>query len=186
MYARDTYLRNGVLRISDGDVVVDLGANMGNFTNLALANGPTVKVVAVEPSFGLNESFANSVGLNAGYLERTTLIRAFLGEPNEKITNLIGDDPNYANVPWIDEKELILRAGLTRIDFLKCDIEGGEFALLSKNSELLSMAKSVAVEVHAFAGDVFAFLRNLRDRGFTLLDEQWAPDGSCTVLGKRN
>lgn len=185
MYVRDTYLRHGLLQIADGDVVVDLGANMGNFTNLALAHGPNVKVVAVEPSLAMNKSFVNSVNLNLGFIERTTLIRVFLGKPNKKIVGLIGDDPNYTDVPWIDEPELIARAGLGRIDFLKCDIEGGEFALLGKNSKLLSMAKSIAAEVHAFAGDVPAFLQILRDRGFAILDEQWAPDGSCTVLAKR-
>jgi len=39
IYVRDVYLRYGLLTIEDGDVVLDLGANMGNFTNLALAHG---------------------------------------------------------------------------------------------------------------------------------------------------
>lgn len=39
MYVRDCYLKSDALEIKDGDVVLDLGANVGNFTNLALAHG---------------------------------------------------------------------------------------------------------------------------------------------------
>ena len=57
MYVRDCYLRGGILAIRNGDNVVDLGANIGNFTNLALAHGDAVKVVAVEPNIAFNNMF---------------------------------------------------------------------------------------------------------------------------------
>lgn len=185
MFVRDTYLRGGMLRISDGDLVVDLGANIGNFTNLALAHGPGVRVVAVEPSLAMNKAFTASVGLNQGFLDRTTVVRAFLGARVETIMEQIGDDPNYRDVVWIDEEELIRRGHIETIDFLKCDIEGGEFALLHEGSRLLAMTRCIAAEIHAFAGDVRAFLRTLEACGFEIVDEQWASDGSCTVLAKK-
>src|SRR5882762_7220432 len=80
MYVRDTYLRGGCLDIDDGDIVVDLGANMGNFTNLALAHGPRVKVIAVEPSHALLRSMKASLALNDGFAERVSVVQAFLGD----------------------------------------------------------------------------------------------------------
>ncbi len=184
MYVRDVYLKGGTLGIADGDTVVDLGANMGNFTNLALAHGKNVRVVAVEPSMVFNIAFQKSVGLNPRHLERTSLIRAFLGRRTEKQNRLL-QDFNYADANWITEDELIRSANLTKIDFLKCDIEGGEFSLLNKNSKLLAMAKCLAIEIHAFAGNVARFIEELEACGLSVLAINWDPDGSCTLLAKR-
>jgi FkbM family methyltransferase len=185
MYVRDTYLWNGLLRIKDGDTVVDLGANMGNFTNLALSCGKTARVIAVEPSSAMNAAFRKSVAMNAGYGERVILIRGFLGQSSDKQNSLISQDANYCNVPWITEAQLIKDGHLTHVDFLKCDIEGGEFELLTGESKLLAMTRSIAIEIHAFAGDVKEFIERLKFCGFAIVAAKYDPDGSATVLGKR-
>jgi FkbM family methyltransferase len=184
MYVRDTYLRNGLLTIKDYDVVLDLGANMGNFTNLALAHGKSVRVISVEPSRRLNNEFKQSISLNSGFIERTQLLRAFLGAPTEKQDDVI-DDKHYAGVAWISEDELLSSAQLTKIDFLKCDIEGGEYGLLHPKSKLLKMAKCIAIEVHKHAGDVEEFIKMLAAQGFEIKYIQRDPDGTATVLGMR-
>ena len=185
MYVRDTYLHGGLLQLVDGYTVVDLGANMGNFTSLALAHGEAVRVVAVEPSAEMNDAFRRSVGLNEGYLERTMLIRAFVGSMAKLQESLIKQDANYKDALWFTEEQLIQEANLSRVDFLKCDIEGGEFGLLNKDSKLLAMTRFLAVEIHAFAGDVDLFIDELKSSGFTILEIKWDPDGSCTALAKR-
>jgi len=185
MYVRDVYLRDGWLRINDGDTVLDLGANMGNFTNLALSMGPNVRVVAVEPNQASNDVFVNSVGNNPGFLARVRLVRACLGEASAWQNSSLSDDPDYAGAPWMSEDELIELAGLKTIDVLKCDIEGGEFFLLNPASKLLSMAKALAIEVHAFAGDVGQFVADLESCGFTLGPAQTDPDGTMTFPARR-
>lgn len=182
MYVRDTYLRHGLLRIKDGDTVVDLGANMGNFTNLALAHGGRVRVVAVEPNSQLNEQFKISVGKNSHFEERVQLIRAFIGSDLE----IEADSSEYDGAPRITEGEFLSQANLGEIDFLKCDIEGGEFGLLIPGSKLLENTKSLAIEIHAFAGDVQDFLTGLKTSGFEILENKWDPDGSCTALAHKN
>jgi FkbM family methyltransferase len=186
MYVRDVYLRNGWLRINSGDTVLDLGANMGNFSNLALATDANVRVIAVEPSKALNKAFNESVGLNTGHLNRTILIRGFLGQINEKLREVIATDANYRDAEWITEEQLIERAELKRVDFMKCDIEGGEFGLLTPSSKLLAMTKALACEVHAFAGDVTRFLSDIESCGFVIGPIQHDPDGSLTFLAKRS
>lgn len=185
MYVRDCYLRGGTLKISDGDCVVDLGANVGNFTNLALAHGPEVRVVAVEPSRALNDAFERSVGGNPGFRSRVALIRGFLGEACDKQLSLTEGDESYRDAAWLSEAEFLAQAKLDRIDFLKCDIEGGEFVALGPGSRLIEMTSSLAVEVHAFAGDVEAFVASLGARGLIVRHRENHPDGSCVVLASR-
>ncbi len=185
MYVRDCYLKGGALAIRDGDVVVDLGANMGNFTNMALAHGPNVRVVSVEPNRNLNAVYESSVGLNPGFRERATLIRAFLGEKVDKNRKLFEVAAAYRDAPWMTEDELISAGKLDRVDYLKCDIEGGEYALLGRDSKLLRMARSIAIEIHSFAGDVDGFVAMLTELGFTtraLLD---SPDHTVVLLASR-
>jgi len=185
MYVRDTYFRRGMLKVNVGDTVLDLGANIGNFTNLALACGAG-RVVAVEPRREYNSMFRDSVGLNKGFLERVTLVRAFLGSSSTP-TNPMAPSTECPDedAPWIAEDQLLKQVAVDKIDFLKCDIEGGEFSLLSRESALLAMTQSLAMEVHSFAGDVAEFIRNLELCGFRILLSDFAPDGSSTVLATR-
>ena len=48
IWVRDVYLNRGILSIAPDATVVDLGANAGNFTMLALAHGSGVRCVSVE------------------------------------------------------------------------------------------------------------------------------------------
>jgi FkbM family methyltransferase len=166
-------------------MVVDLGANIGNFTNLALAHGGSVRVVAVEPSRQLNEALELSLALNQGHRERVRILRAFVGGLPEKQKAIIENDQNYVDAPWISEAELIQSAGISRVDFLKCDIEGGEFDLLRRDSRLLQMTEKLAIEVHAFGGDVDAFVQLLRDQGFAVRLRKDASDRSCVLLAAK-
>jgi FkbM family methyltransferase len=185
MYCRDCYLRGGVLAIRDGDIVLDLGANVGNFTNLALAHGAAVRVLAVEPSQSLNRDFKRSVGLNDGFLERVTLHRGFIGQPCQKTLGIIENDPNYRDAPWLRVPGLLSQEGITHVDFLKCDIEGGEYDVLGEGSELVEMTEAIAVEIHAFAGNPDDLVQSLIARGFIPQAREDFPDGSCVLLARR-
>lgn len=167
MYVRDVYLRDGWLKIKPHDTVVDIGANIGNFTNMALSAEPTTRVVAIEPSRQLNSLFRQSVGLNEGYLERATLIRAFIGKETPLSQGLLGRE-EYGDAEWITEDQFLERAGIEQIDVLKCDIEGSEFGLLRKDSKILSITKALACEVHANGGDMNQFIEDIESCGFNI------------------
>jgi FkbM family methyltransferase len=185
MYVRDTYLHNGDLAINDGDFVLDLGSNVGNFANLALAHGKSVKVIAVEPSRDLNKDWYRSISLNDGFSARSTLVSAFMGQMGE-LQNTIKETETYRDAAWLSEDDLISTCGLRKIDFLKCDIEGGEYGLLNKDSKILQMAQNIAIEIHQFAGNPGEFLEMLASQGFNIKNVQRAPDGTITALGSRN
>jgi hypothetical protein len=133
----------------------------------------------------LNDGYVRSLGLNDGFLDRAHLIRAFVGRGVESRDRVMARDANCADAQWITETDLIALAKIRHIDFLKCDIEGGEFGLLGRDSQLLAMTKVLACEVHAFAGDVAAFMSNITASGFTLGPIERELDGSVTFVAKR-
>jgi FkbM family methyltransferase len=183
MYVRDVYFHNGWLDIPQGSTVIDLGANIGGFTILALAFHPSIMVIAVEPSHCLNCAFHRNIELNTAP-NRVRLVRAFIGEAT-KVQAECQADPSYAGAVFISEDELIQSNGISKIDFLKCDIEGSEFGLLLPSSKLLAMTQRIAIEVHAFAGNPKDFIQMLSDAGFMIGPVKWDPGGSCILLAKR-
>src|SRR5580692_2741184 len=80
IWVRDVYLKDDYLSISRSALVVDFGANLGNFTSLALAQHDDVRVIAVEPSLRLSSSLRKSVAAN-GWESRLSVKRAFVGVP---------------------------------------------------------------------------------------------------------
>ena len=176
IWVRDVYLGGGYLSVPDGSVVVDLGANIGNFTLLALGHGPHVRAVCVEPNPELVPLLQQSLAIN-GWTDRAQIFPSFLIGPR----NLVKVPPS---MPPIDEDQLIARAGLDRIDFLKCDIEGGEFDLLHPGSSLLRMARQIAIEVHRAAGPADEFAGLLRAAGFEVR-ESFSGADAFILLARR-
>jgi FkbM family methyltransferase len=184
MYVRDCYLQGGALSIDDRGVVLDLGANMGNFTNLALAHGSRIRVVAAEPNIMLEERFWASVSLNEGFRERTQFVRAFLGTPGHRQRQMESTGL-YPGSPYLSEEDVLQIAGASRVNFLKCDIEGGEFSFFGPDSPLLAITAQLAIEIHAFAGDVDSFIASIVSRGLEVRHLKRDPDGTCTLLARR-
>jgi FkbM family methyltransferase len=183
IWVRDVYLKDDFLSVPSNAIVVDLGANLGVFTALALAQHDSVRVIAVEPSFRLLNSLRNCVGAN-GWSERVMPIRAFIGNFTETQIEALRQGSDYADAPTITEAELLSRNGISKIDLLKCDIEGSEFFLLDPDSRLLSMTDRLAIELHQWGGDVETFLSHLTRIGFQIGHVEWA-GGSCIALCRR-
>jgi FkbM family methyltransferase len=183
IWVRDVYLKNSFLEIPAGALVIDFGANLGNFTNLALAQQKDVRVVAVEPSLRLSESLRASVEAN-GWAERVVLKRAFVGVTTE-VQRRVAQDPDYRGAPFMTEKEFLDEFKIERIDFFKCDIEGSEFFLLEPESKLLSLTRNLAIEIHEWGGSVSHFLSHLRHVGYEIRDVTYGAGDSCVALCQR-
>ena len=62
--------------------------------------------------------------------------------------------------------EIMKRFGMDRIEFLKCDIEGGEFDVFLRNNAFLAKVDRIAMELHPEEGDVAALRQALTESGF--------------------
>ena len=183
IWVRDCYTRGtDILRLPEHALVVDLGSNIGNFTTLALAGNPTARVIAVEAARDLLESLERTAAIN-GFSDRITACRAMIGKMTE-LQHSLQRSPRYQCVELLSEPEFLARYRIDRIDFLKCDIEGSEFAFLDPGSRLLDITDRIAIEIHGWAGDSRAFIASLEAKGFTMLDVVW--DGAdCIALARR-
>ena len=184
IWVRDVYLKDDFLSVPRNGLVVDLGANLGVFSVLALAQHDSVRVIAVEPSLSMLESLKKCVSAN-GWSARTTPIRAFIGNFTETQKAALRQGSDYANAPTITESELISRSTISKIDLLKCDIEGSEFFLLHPDSRLLAMTDRLAIELHKWGGDIQVFLNHLTAIGFEIGRVEWG-HGCCIALCRRN
>lgn len=218
LLARTTpYLESELLGLADlvepGAVCVDVGAAAGIYTQLlAHLAGPEGRVLSVEPL-----AFAHPVWsriLRAATRPTVTPYRLALGaEPGSATMSVpagrhglvtgrsflavhttgVGSNAEFPGQVRVDvEVEtldgLVERAGLTRLDFVKIDVEGGELAVLRGGRNTIDEFRpTLLVEIEArhigryqhTAADVVA---GLTERGYTMAIWQngWQPtEGIC-------
>jgi FkbM family methyltransferase len=152
--------------IQPGDVVVDVGANIGYFSILAGAlAGPTGQIFAVEPdpdnyalvaaNIALNDFADRVVAEPVGLSDEDQAGRLYLSEDN------LGDHRIYPGVGARRSCEVqlrngseFLRARVSRIDFLKVDTQGSEYAVLAGLMSLLTTlprSPQILVELTPFS-----------------------------------
>ncbi len=183
IWMRDCYLGRNYLRIPDNAVVVDLGANIGNFTMLALGSGPGVRVVAVECQHALCEGLRRQLAVN-GWGDRCQIINALVGGATPLQEAVISSGAASGSC-WIAEEELIEQASLDHVDLIKCDIEGSEHALFKQEGPLLRLADQIAVEIHGWGGNIAETLESLRKAGFDIKLTKSALPSGIVALGRR-
>lgn len=147
--------------VEKGDTVIDLGANLGYYSNLLQQwIGPTGKLYAVEPVIPFNEilqwrlkdkKHVNILPYALGTEEKeiTLVIPKNLsylstGLPNVYDSNTHGNLDEYGfkfNAQMKKGSELF--KDLDRLDFLKCDIEGYEEYVLPEMKPVLEKHKPI-------------------------------------------
>jgi FkbM family methyltransferase len=123
--------------------IVDVGANLGHFSALALARWPNAKVFAFEPAPAMARQIEQALG------SRVTLVREALCDTDGVIRDFFINDHSHATNSLLKENVerfnpdtrnvavrtatldgFCARCGLERIDVLKVDIQGAESAFL--------------------------------------------------------
>ena len=151
--------------INKGDTIIDIGANLGYYSILfAEWTGKTGKVYAVEPVKIFNQIFMEKAKKHPNI----TLYSCALGSEEKSIelvaplseylrTGLphvydLKKDGKMENQKFIFESQMkkpsVLFNDLEKIDYIKCDIEGFEYIVLSEMKEIIRKHKpKVQVEV---------------------------------------
>jgi FkbM family methyltransferase len=172
--------------VGRGDVVLDLGANIGYYTLLfASLVGPEGKVFAFEPdptNFDLltrnvrRNGYTNVVPVPAAVGDRTGKLRLFLCEENrgDHRTYDSGDGRPSVEVDVVRLDDY-LKDFERPIAFVKMDVQGSEPAVLSGMAGLLQRnpRMKLATEfwpfgLHRSGSSAEAFLQALEGQGFAL------------------
>jgi FkbM family methyltransferase len=162
--------------IRPGDVVFDVGANFGWYTTLfAQCVGDGGRVYAFEPVPATYRRLLEHLELNA-LQARATVERAAASDTAGQATvyvfksqsdgcaslaHLGNLDHEMIQAPLVRLDDYCRQQGLDRIDFLKCDVEGSELAVLRGCGALLERpdAPIVLVEVNDETSQAFGLTR---------------------------
>ena len=137
LFERGEYEPPGALadRLTDAKVhrILDIGANVGMFSAWATGRWPDARITAFEPShesipayltWAATGTHATLVEAGAGPADGTMEFRAGLGGGSREV--VAADEGGVVVVPVVD-----VFPHLTTCDFVKIDIEGGEWAILA-------------------------------------------------------
>ncbi len=178
-------------RLNQGDVVVDVGANIGCYSVLAAkAVGPKGRVIAVEPSGATYACLLHNLSLNG--LQNVSCRHAAVADQTGEAVLHIGNDPLFASlwtevaghkqsgatetVATISLRDLMAAEGLSRIDMLKMDCEGAEHAIIAGiDGALAGRIAQISLELHPLPGqDGTAAIAHLRSLGYRVRQgETW-------------
>ena len=170
--------------INKGDVIIDIGANLGYYSFLfAKWTGDSGKVFSVEPILAYNKIFNEK----AKKYKNITLYPYALGE-EEKNVELVSSpqigflstglphiydpqrDGKVENQEFKFEAQMkrpsLLFGNLDRVDYIKCDIEGYEYIVLSDMVEIIRKYKPI-VQVEVWPDNEKKLLEMLNDLGYT-------------------
>lgn len=170
--------------IKKGDTIIDIGANLGYYSLLfSRWVGDKGKVYAVEPIQLYNKVFKE---FTKGR-KNITLLSYALGAEEKKITLVTSSRSGYFNTGLphvydserdgdIDSQEFKFEAQmispaklfgeLERIDFVKCDIEGLEYVVLSEMKDILDKHKPT-VQVEVWGQNKEQVMALFKDLGYT-------------------
>lgn len=144
-YVKEGPYELGNVKVSSGDIVLDLGANRGVFSVYAVSRG--AESYAFEPTPELWKTIERQSGLNNGAIhlvpyavsnvcEKTQFYMSeFYG--GNSLRNYFDRDVSAITVDQITIDEFVKRNQLSRVDFIKADIEGAERLMLEGAQETL-------------------------------------------------
>lgn len=139
--------------VKEGDVVVDIGANVGTFTYTALLRKPKI-IYCIEPcDVALRSLVKNNIGSFFGDSQIIVLNKAIVDSPKiltvEQIQEMSGQETN-SSCEGITFRQLIADHKIDHINFLKIDCEGGEFDIFTDENidYLVNNVDFIACEFH--------------------------------------
>ena len=175
--------------IRKGDVVIDIGANLGYYSRLfAKLVGSEGKVFSVEPV----SLFRKILNINTSGFRNTTIIPYALGEEDNKsivmgipksnkylrhgLTRVLDTNENEPFEYTFTEKMFTpatLFGNLERCDYIKCDVEGYEIHIIPQLEFLLKPFQPIIqIEIETVNRKLISdFLSSLSYSAFYLKDE---------------
>ena len=193
IYCYDQYMfsRNNVtIKPKRGEYVVDAGAYVGDVSvRFALAVGEQGRVYCFDPVLEHVElikqtmqinSMHNVVVFNYGLSSRSH--DAPPAHVNEPASNFSGND---TEIPLVKIDDFVLNGDMERVDFIKMDIEGGEFdALLGAVSTIRRFKPKLAISIYHLPEDLYriCLLINKLNPDYNIYLEHYTTFFADTIL----
>ncbi len=150
------------IEFKPGDVVIDIGANIGIFAIHLAKLHPEVRVIAFEPSevnfghllknIGLNE-VKNVEPYKLALTDDGRKIQVGLDEGNTGGASIYGPERRMTqHTNWCDSVKLdnfLAQNFIIRVKFIKCDVEGSEYEIFKS---LKHFSEYLSVEIHSPRG----------------------------------
>jgi FkbM family methyltransferase len=167
------------LHVKPGDIVLDAGANIGDFTVLAARRaGKSGRVVAIEPNVYSRELLAHNLAKNG--LHNVDIVNAFvsgsdgfvdLADVGSYSERYAGNGSAHRRVSKQTIDGILESLGVSKPNILKMDIEGEEADAL-QGQHFLSNLRELCVEVHGREKED-AVTSTLVSEGFKLRLVDW-------------
>ncbi|HNX11124.1 MAG TPA: FkbM family methyltransferase [bacterium] len=166
--------------ITQSRSIVDAGAHIGAWSAYAALLSPKAKVYALEPEKGNLSQLKETIKKNK--LKTVKIIdQALAGQTGPRKLQIASDSINHTLLP-LDSQEpgktvsaisladFLSKTKIKEIDFLKMDIEGGEYELLDAwQAADFSKIKNIILEYHKIENRDFKELESrLRENGFSV------------------
>jgi hypothetical protein len=153
MYAGNVYLRafRPNLKVA---VAVDLGANRGLFSLLAIKVLGADQAIGVEPQEFYQPVCSALMNANGVSATQGRRVNRFVASSAESGCITMGLIINEFDLP--------------KIGILKCDIEGAEFDVFLNENAFLDHVENIAMELHPTKGDVNSLEMEIRKKGFVV------------------
>lgn len=143
--------------IEDGYSIVDIGANLGYFSKNFAKLTPNGKLLSIEPV----KPFFDVLSYFMKHFKNATVVNYALGNESGTITMVLPESNGMirTGLPHIAESEeekkehkthdveivqgSKLLSSLSKIDYIKCDIEGYEVVVFNEIKEVVSQTKPI-------------------------------------------
>ena len=159
----DEIWKHGVYNteIKRGDIVIDLGANIGSFTIFAAKKSVNGKVLAFEPEYSNYQQLVKNVNLNKltntfcyrlGIAHKKCTLPLFLSDINKGASSIYeSSTKKIEKINCVSLKSIFKLGNIKKIDLLKMDIEGAEYDILFSTPEyVFQRINSIILEFHDF------------------------------------
>ncbi len=171
-------------KIEDGDIVVDIGGNIGLFSYYSLCNGAS-KIYCFEPGketcAAIKENFGDFENLVIENVAVTSLdgIVDFIYNPESTIGSSaiekekdwkFSTNNNKIKVKSINFYNYSKEKSINKIDFLKIDCEGAEYEILDSIPDdfFINSINKLTVEYHENTGQLKRHIDRLINLGFEI------------------
>jgi len=153
------------LKISEKMTFIDVGANYGLYTLYMASKNPSCTIIAMEPYDKVYAALVDNVQLNsydnvkcmncAAWDVDNITINLYLNKESIANPTVVGSTNDFVPVHTRTIDGIVTEHGLSKINWLKIDVESAETFVLKGAKESLKITDNILLEIHTKENGVF-------------------------------